>query len=401
MAEETKQAPATTRADVDGKRNGGRTGLASTRHHPDDFSISVLAKGGANRLLAADQGPARQALPGFDPAYIDIVDYIVRITHRIWEQKDIGYIYDTYRHTSRVTDDAGLQYGRDKIVSDTVHTINAFPDIRLFADEIIWASDTAGHFHTSHRTVITGHNTGYSRWGAPTGRKVVVWCTANCIAHENEIFEEWVLYNNAHLLVQLGFDIRALARAVANEASVLDDLIDARGGEIERLLGQAPPSRMKTPAAGRFDVEALLRSTLHNAWNRRDLSALDRAYAPTVRFHGATGRECYGRGEVKAQLLSLLAMFPDLALMVDDIYWMGNDDDGYSVALRWTALGTHRGNGIYGPPTKRRVLLWGISQYHVVDRLIQEEWTIFNEFEILQQLLRDVTAGDHPDLHRI
>ena len=125
-------------------------------------------------------------MPGYDDAYTDIVDYIVRITHRIWEEKDIGHIYDTYRHNCRVTDDYGLQYGRDKIVADTVHTINAFPDVRLYADEVIWAQDEDGGFETSHRTVILGHNTGYSKYGPPTGRKVVVWAIANCSSRENE-----------------------------------------------------------------------------------------------------------------------------------------------------------------------------------------------------------------------
>jgi hypothetical protein len=375
--------------DEQGERNTHSPAVAPSRTNPSDFQISLAEKGSSSRLLAPDQGPPRQKLPGFDPTYVDIVDYITRITHRIWEDKDIGYIYDCYRHNSRVTDDAGLQYGRDKIVADTVHTINAFPDARLFADEVIWASDTASNFHTSHRTVIVGHNTGYSRWGAPTGRKVVVWCTANCVANQNEIFEEWVIYNNAHLLSQLGFDARAVARTLANDTPVLDDLIGARGGEIERLAGQAPPPRLRPTSGERFDVEEMLRRVFHNAWNRRDLSALDEAYAPNVRFHGATGRELYGRGGIKGHVLSFLAMFPDLTMQVDDIYWMGNDTDGFSVSMRWSALGTHRGNGIYGTPTDRRVLIWGISQYHVRERVVQEEWTVFNEFEVMQQLLRD------------
>jgi len=147
---------------------------------PGDFDISIGEKGGSERLLRNPSSARPQRMRGFEPQYTDIVDYIVRITHRIWEEKEIGYIYSTYRHNSKVTDDSGLQYGRDKIVADTVHTINAFPDVRLHADEVIWAGDDEAGFHTSHRTVIVGHNTGYSRWGTPTGRKVVVWAIANC-----------------------------------------------------------------------------------------------------------------------------------------------------------------------------------------------------------------------------
>ena len=102
------------------------------RHMPKDFSISLDAyrRGGTDRIFDSSENPARlHPMRGFEPTYSDIVDYIVRITHRIWEEKDIGYIYDTYSHDCRVWDDVGLQYGRDKIVADTVHTNNAFPDV--------------------------------------------------------------------------------------------------------------------------------------------------------------------------------------------------------------------------------------------------------------------------------
>ena len=34
----------------------------------------------------------RMAMRGFEDDYPDIVDYIIRITHRIWEEKEVGYI---------------------------------------------------------------------------------------------------------------------------------------------------------------------------------------------------------------------------------------------------------------------------------------------------------------------
>jgi hypothetical protein len=37
--------------------------------------------------LLSPQGKPSQSLKNFDPEFIDIVDYIIRITHRIWEQK--------------------------------------------------------------------------------------------------------------------------------------------------------------------------------------------------------------------------------------------------------------------------------------------------------------------------
>lgn len=39
-----------------------------------------------------------QDLPGFDPQFRDFVDYVLKITHQIWEEKGIGVIYDTYHN---------------------------------------------------------------------------------------------------------------------------------------------------------------------------------------------------------------------------------------------------------------------------------------------------------------
>ncbi len=366
------------------------------RPRPTSFDISLGEKGGTDRLLHAPGTGRRQPMRGFDADYTDIVDYIVRVTHRIWEEKEIGYIYDTYRHNARVTDDYGLQYGRDKIVADTVHTINAFPDIRLYADEVIWAGDDVSGFHTSHRCMIVGHNTGFSTYGPPTGRRVAVCCIANCVAVENEIFQEHVIYNNSSLVLQLGLDLRATARAFGNRAARLRPPVDPRFGEAERLRGQGKPTRLAGPDGPAYGVEDLLRQSQHEIWNWRNLNVIDRAYAPTLRHHGSTGREIVGRGDYASFVLSMIAMFPDLALTVDDMYAMGNDEDGYLASYRWSAVGTHRGFGIYGPPTDRRVHLWGITQSRVVGGRVVEEWMLFNEFEVMQQLYRDDPFLDDP-----
>ena len=187
-------------------------------HMPADYSISLenYRRGGTREFLAREPEHLKaQPMRGFEPRFRNIVDYIVRITHRIWEEKDIGYIYDTYSHDCRVWDDVGLQYGREKIVADTVHTNNAVPDIRLIADEVIWAGDEEVGFHTSHRTMILGTNTGYSRFGPPTGRPLRLLCIANCVARDNEIHDEHVAYDTAALIQQMGLDVAGAARIAA------------------------------------------------------------------------------------------------------------------------------------------------------------------------------------------
>ena len=351
---------------------------------PRDFSISLSARG-VDAYLRKPGSERVQRMRGFEDQYCDIIDYIVRITHRIWEEKDIGYIYDTYSQTSQVYDDYGLQYGNEKIVADTVHTINAFPDIRLYADEIIWAGDDEIGFHTSHRTVIKGHNTGFSRYGPPTGKAVFLWCIANCVSLENEIFAEWVIYDTANLIRQLGHDLREMARKLGNEM----ECEDPRFGEAERLPGQGKPARLMPSNESGFDVEEFIRRSWHNIWNRRSPREVMTAYHPGLVCRASSGRVFYGRGEYQSFVLSLLAMFPDAMLQIDDIYWMGNDADGYLASVRWRLVGTHRGFGIYGAPTGRRINMWGITQQEIKDGAIQKEWMMFNEFAVMQQIYRD------------
>jgi len=354
---------------------------------PSNYTISLGTRGGTDRLLVNPGSERVQSMRGFEDTYVDIIDYIVRITHRIWEEKDIGYIYDTYKHNSRVVDGYGLQYGRDKIVSDTVHTINAFPNIRLYADEIVWAGDDEVGFHTSHRTVIKGDNTGFSRYGPPTGRRIELWCIANCVALENEIFEEWVLYDNADMVRQLGFDLQEMAREIGNQRA--DAQVSAPSFEPERLPGQGKPAYLDYQQGQSLDVPDFLHSTYHNVLNRRMLRTIKESHAPNLRTLSSNGRRFYGRHQYQAFLLSLLATFPDLAFQIDDLYWMGNDNDGYRTAMRWSIVGRHNGWGIYGAPTGRPVHMWGITQHNIRDGRIFEEWMLFNEFAVMQQIFRD------------
>jgi predicted ester cyclase len=358
------------------------------RFMPPDYSISLGAKGGTDQQLLNPGVKRRQSMRGFEDTYVDIIDYIVRITHRIWEEKDIGYIYDTYSHNANVHDDDGLVYGRDQVVANTVQTINAFPDIRIYADEIIWAGDDEVGFHTSHRGTTIAYNTGYSQYGPPTGKKVICSAIANCIALNNEIFDEWVIYDTASVIQQLGFDLRSKAREIGNQRD-WGSLNDQRFGEPERLPGQGKPLVLSLKKTGSFDVEDFIRTTYHNIWNRRMLATVQQAYTPTLTVRACTNRVYHGRGEYQSFILSMLAMFSDLALQVDDIYWMGNDQDGYNVAVRWSIQGAHRGPGLYGPPTGRPVYMWGISQHRIKNSQITEEWLAFNEFSVMQQIYRD------------
>ena len=83
----------------------------------------------------------------------------------------------------------------------------------------------------------------------------------------------------------------------------------------------------------------------------------------------------------------MVAMFPNIVIGIEDLYWMGNTRDGYLVSIRWGGVGAHRGHGPYGDPTGRECHIWGITQWLIENDQVQKEWTVFNEFGILMQLL--------------
>lgn len=364
-------------------------------HMPTDYRISLDSYIGRNgtgggfaereRRIPEDFGP-EQPMRGFEETYRNIIDYIVRITYKIWEDRDVDYIGDTYSDTSRVYDDYGLQLGSRKIISDTRHTTGAFPDIQLIADEIVWAGNDDVGYHTSHRTIIRGTNDGDSKYGPATNKDVDVLVIANCVALENEIFLEHVLYNNSSLLLQLGLGIDEMAKKMAasppagwpRDAQTWSDLRNAaRPGQ---------PISVASPVSG-FDVDAFARSNFEELWNKRDYAVLNEAYAGGFRFHGPTNRAATGVKPYTEFLRSLAVPFPDLHLQVDEVYWMGNDADGYLTSERWSATATHAGDGIYGRATGCNVQLWGITQHRIINGRIVDEWMLFNELDLVMQVM--------------
>lgn len=368
---------------------------ADRRVMPGDFSISLAAKHRADAVInspgrKAGDGSARlQEMPGYEETFSDIVDFILRCTHRIWEEKAIGYLYEHYGSAITVHHDSGTGYGREPVIAGTTQFIAAFPDLRIMADEIIWCTDGGEGFWTSHRCLLVGHNTGYSQWGPPTGRKIAVRCIADCRSTRNQIVEEFVIYNTASMLIQLGFDVHELARAERARRLAVDPDLGSQHGEAQRILGQGRPHRPLDAPDLPFEIDRFVRASFDEIWNWRLLDRVEASYSPSVLFHGPTDREMYGTGAYKAWVLGLLAMFPDATLVLDSTQWMGNDDEGYLAALRWHFIGTHTGYGFYGPPTGRPISMWGLTHLRVRDARIVEEWWVNNEFEVLVQLAPD------------
>ena len=327
----------------------------------------------------------RQSMRGFDEDYVDFVDYIVRCTHKIWEEHGIGLCYTHYNHNAIVHGSYGTTHGVEPVVKSTLQTQAAFTNRMALADDVIWSGNDVDGFYSSHRVTSVGLNTGYSTYGPPTGRKVARHGFAECAVRENRIYEEWLVRDEVGVLRQLGLDpkqvVAELVRNGAKEWMKLEP-----HGDIERLRGQLPPPIMPPKKSEGFDVEDFVRRSYHEIWNWRLLNRVDAYYARNHLCHMTGQRELYGRAAIGYFITCLLAMFPDGAMEIDHLCWLGNDKDGYRVAVRWTFQGTHEGHGVYGPPSGKRAQFMGVSHHHIKNGLYVQEWTLFDEVALMVQL---------------
>ncbi len=351
-----------------------------------DAEIDFVKKGDIGKMIPP-RGERAQSLGGFDDDYVDIVDYILRSTHKIWEEGGLGLIYDHYQHNAVVWTSEGLTYGREQVIAASARTQAAFPDVRLYGGDVIWTGNDADGFHTSHRIMWIGHNTAHSVYGPPTGRRLQRWGIANCFVRENRVVQEWIARDEMSLVMQLGFDPHEVARRMV-EKEPSAGVGSPSVGEIERVVGETTPADLPLKNDGEFDPEDVVRRIYHDIWNWRKLNLLKQYYAENYACHAAGGRELYGRGDLRAFILAMLSAFSDLTLTVDHVYWNGNATDGYRVATRWTWQGTHDSFGIYGEPSGARIRIMGISHQWIRNNRVVEEWMLFDEFALLKQIYR-------------
>jgi predicted ester cyclase len=348
------------------------------------FPVTNAYEQDASKLLNPGT-EKRQSMRGFDDDYVDIVDYIIRCTHKIWEERAIGLIYTHYNHNTIVHSTLGSSHGIESVVQSTAQSQAAFPGRYLFGNDVIWSGNDVDGFYSSHRLTTSGRNTGYSWLGAPTNRLVTRLVFADCAVRENRIYEEWVLSDELATLRQMGFDPK-LVVADAVKRGKYDWKKTEPRGDIERLRGQLPPPMMPPKQSEEFDVEDFVRRSYHEIWNWRFLNKVETYYVKNHIAHMPGERELYGRAAIGYFINAILAMFPDGAIEIDHFAALGDDATGYRVATRWTFQGTHEGNGVYGAPTGKRVKFMGISHHHIKNGQYIQEWTLFDEIALMVQL---------------
>ena len=220
---------------------------------------SFRGEGDLSKLIEPDR-ERTQDLRGFDADYTDIVDYIVRSTHKIWEEGGMGLLYSHYQHNAKIHTPYGMEYGREAWLAASISGLSAFPDYRLYADDVIWSGNEDDGFYSSHRILGMGTNLGYSQYGPPTNRKIKRWVIANCYVKENRIVEEWVVRDESALVQQLGYDPVEVARKLVEQDRNAGCCSCADAARRCQTSGRTEFARDRPSARGRGLCPQLLRA---------------------------------------------------------------------------------------------------------------------------------------------
>ncbi len=342
--------------------------------------------------MSAGAGPTGASsdpdwLEGTRGPFRDLLDYILGITHEIWESRQVERIYEYYSTDCEIYTLGGIIRSAEAVVRNTRDTLSAFPDRLLLGEDVIWSREGPGHFYSSHRIMSPMTNRGPSAFGPATGRGVSVRTIADCVVKNGVITREWLVRDNYGLARQLGFDPLAVARAQAAVAPTAEHAAWLRA-ERDRVSGSMPAAIGDTPVAW-SEAQALhfAEGVLRNAWLHGAVPAFAAHYAPYAVLYDSAP-VASGLPAIREAYAALRRGFAAEALAVDHVCVRPLDANGWRIAARWTLVARHVGDAWGVTATQREVLLLGVTHWQIVAGRIAAEWTIFDRIAVLAQLLR-------------
>ena len=326
-----------------------------------------------------------QKMPGFDPQYRDFVDYIMKITHDIWEARGIGVIYDTYHNNVTMHLGSSNLVGIGGVIANTLQTLHSFPDRRLIGQNVIWSDYGHEGFLSSHRVLSTATNLGDSNFGPATGRKINFRTVIECATTNNRIHEEWLVRDNLWIVTQLGFDPHEVAKKMAKDHDTkMPGMLQKTYGLCEAMDGQFMPEKYtaKDDSVGELMLEMASR-----IYNYKYINDVVNYYHKNAITHFICDKDLNGHDEIKGMIVSLLSSIPNGSYVVERVTCNQRDgEEGFDVALRWRLRGMNEGIGFFGQPSGNHIEMMGINHYHVIDGKIKEEWITFDGLDVLKQM---------------
>lgn len=332
------------------------------------------------------QGSPRQPIPGFNAEYADIVDYILRCTHRIWEQKDVGLIATHYGNDIVVHMMTGPTLGMDGVITGTSRTLSAFPDRTLTGEAVIWSDEGAkygqGAYLSSHRITSTATNLGTSELGPATGKRITFTTIADCLCKQNLIIEEWLVRDYSAMALQLGYHPRTVAHIHATADKEKGPRADWRKAAMARV-SDAPITPFTNHALPnpQDEPDAFAYAFFDQLIGHRRYGRVREAYCPAAHWNGPGGRRLFGWGEITGWFTALIGSFGNARFYIQHVAAIDA-----MIAVRWELTATHDGGALYGAATGEPIYILAVTHWRVEHGVIVDEVTVFDEIALMRQM---------------
>jgi predicted ester cyclase len=322
-------------------------------------------------------------LEGFDPKWENVPHYINGITSEIWEERQIGTLKKYYADGLIVRSPASIVQGNDGIIAATMATLAEFPDRQLPGEDVIWSAAPGG-FLSSHRLICTATHTGAGAYGAPTGRALTYRILADCYCSENAVHDEWLVRDQAAIVLQMGGDVESWTRSQ----------IDREGGPDHCVPPFTPALDVDGPYQGQgneHESGAALADLLDRLM-QADFAAIPACYDRAATLHYPGHVTAYGHSGVDRFWLPLRASFPSARFTIH--HRIGRDDPGLPTraAVRWSLDGPHDGWGRFGKPTGVPVHVMGMTHAEFGPNGLRREWSLIDDTAIWRQILLQTGA---------
>ena len=315
----------------------------------------------------------------------EIVDYILRITREIWEDRNPDLVMRYYGPEARIHALGGIMRGAVEVTENTRAMQTAFPDRLVIGENVVCSPLEDGAWLSSHRIRSPMTSTGENAYGPATGRKVTTYVFADCVVKNGMIEKEWLVRDNLSLVRQLGLDPQEVVRREATRNHP-DEHSRWLAGERKRVLdGAPPPADAAAHQNPRQDPLGFAREVLLGLWQRPS-EFCETAYAPYAVLSDSD-REVAGAAAILGHYASMRESLKVLRLSVDHVGLQARGG-GCTLAARWTAAVEHSREFEGLPASGAAVLLMGITHWWLTGGRVAREWTVIDRLALMEQILR-------------
>ncbi len=326
-------------------------------------------------------------MKGFDDHFVDIADYIVRITSWIWDEKKPDLCINYYSQDCPVHTLSGNVSGVERVIEGTKNTLASFPDRTLDALNVVWSGNQDTGYLSSHLIMSTMTNTGPSEFGPATHKQARFLTIADCLCVENKIIEEWLMRDTITVVRDLGYDPFEIASKQAlQDIKNNDPILAAHKQEIDRIKQNPISGPIELPHRPEANPLPFAKYVLRGLWQNHSDFDLSKVYDFRAEISMPDNKRLYGKKDLADYFNDIHSMLTKPSITIDHVGDIPYMETGRDIAVRWSFTGLHTGTGRYGEPTQAPIRILGATHWRVIKGRIHREWTVFDEVAVLRQI---------------